>query len=82
VDALKASTPDAPEWVDVPLLPEASDQLPHCLDLMMRSFVEACLRVIGPNLDATFEDGAVAQYAMAAMLASERQRRWVSLEEI
>ena len=59
VDALKASTPDAPEWVDVPLLPEASDQLPHCLDLMMRSFVEACLRgQSDPNLDATFEDAA------------------------
>lgn len=83
VDSLKASTPKVPEWLDVPLPHEASDGSPHALGLMMRSFVDACLRGHSdPDLDATFEDGAAAQYAMAAVLASEPQARWVRLAEI
>ncbi len=83
VDSLKASTPTIPEWVDVPLALEASDGAPHALGLMMRSFVDACLRGHSdPDLDATFEDGAAVQYAMAAVLASEAQGRWVPLAEI
>jgi predicted dehydrogenase len=83
VDALKLSTPTAPEWVDVPLPPEAGDGTPHSLGLMMRSFVDACLRGQSDlELDATFEDGAAAQYAMAAVLASETRAGWVSLSEM
>jgi predicted dehydrogenase len=82
VDSLRVSTPEVPEWTDLPLRPEASDKQPHCLGLMMRSFVDACLRGRSDvDLDATFEDGAAAQYAMAAVLASETQRRWVRLDE-
>jgi predicted dehydrogenase len=83
VDALKVSTPLEPDWKDLPLAPEAADRQPHGLGLMMRSFVDACLRGCSDaEVDATFEDGAAAQYAMAAAQASEVQGRWVGLAEI
>ncbi len=83
IDSLKASTPRTPEWTELPLPPEADDGLPHSLGLMMRSFVDSCLRGRSEaELDATFEDGAAAQYAMAAVVASEAERRWIRLAEM
>ena len=83
IDSLRTSTPQATEWSELPLPAEASDKEPHCLGLMMRSFVDACSRgESDAELDATFEDAAVAQFAMAATLASETQRRWVRLDEV
>lgn len=83
VDFLKSSTPDDPEWMDLPLPAEASDNQPHALGLMMRSFVDACLRgKIDADLDATFEDGLAAQLAMSALLESEQSERWTHLDAV
>jgi len=83
IDFLKASRPGAPEWVDLPLPAEARDDTPHALALMMRSFVDACLRGgIDPDLDASFDDGLAAQRAIAAVLEAQAQERWVRLDEI
>lgn len=83
VDYLKASTPDSPDWLDLPLPHEASDKLPHALGIMMRSFVDSCISGhINPDLDATFEDGVAAQLAMSALLESEQSERWMKLDGI
>ncbi|MFZ9938336.1 MAG: Gfo/Idh/MocA family protein [Luteolibacter sp.] len=83
VDFLKASSPDAPDWRDLPLPPEASDNQPHALGLMMRSFVDACLRgEPDGDIDATFEDGLAAQLAMSALLESEKTDRWTHLDAV
>ena len=83
VDSLQASTPWVPEWTHLPLPPEANDKQPHSMGLMMRSFVDSCLNGrVDVDLDATFADGAAAQDAMAAMLASELKQRWVQLREV
>lgn len=71
VDNLHVSTPTSPAWKDLPLPEEARDKSPHCLGLMMRSFVDACL---GKHLDgsvhASFADGLAAQHAIAAVTES------------
>jgi len=83
VDFIKASSPAAPEWRDLPLPPQASDGTPHALGLMMRSFVDACLRgSIDPDLDASFDDGLAAQLAMSALLESQQTERWTRLDEV
>src|SRR5688572_13001885 len=82
-DYLKRSCPDAPEWVDVPLPIEAADKKPHSLGFMMHSFVDACLRgASDADVDGTFDAGLAAQHAMAALIDSETQRRWVRLSEL
>lgn len=83
VDFLKASSPGMPEWMDLELPPEAADGTPHALGIMMRSFVDACLRgSIDPTLDASFDDGLAAQLAMSALLESEQSDRWTHLEDV
>jgi predicted dehydrogenase len=83
IDFLKVSRPTATEWTDLDLPPEAGDQQPHALGLMMRSFVDACLRgSIDPDLDASFHDGLAAQEAIAAVLASQSEGRWVEISEV
>lgn len=82
-DYLKSSRPEAPDWVEVPLAPAAADKTPHSLGFMMRSFVDACVRgASNPDVDGTFDEGLAAQHAMAAILESETQRRWVDLIEL
>jgi predicted dehydrogenase len=82
-DYLQRSCPDAREWTEVPLPPEAGDKRPHSLSFMMRSFVDACLRGASDrDVDGTFDAGLAAQHAMAAMLASETRRRWIDLSEL
>ena len=81
VDFLKSSRPTSPEWVDLPLPAEASDKQPHALGMMMRSFVDACLRgAIDPDLDASFADGLAAQVAIDGILVSENRKCWVKLD--
>jgi predicted dehydrogenase len=83
VDFLKASSPGMPEWMDLELPPEAADGTPHALGIMMRSFVDACLRgSIDPTLDASFDDGLAAQLAMSALLESEQSDRWTHLGDV
>ncbi len=83
VDFIKASSPNAPEWQDLPLPPEASDGKPHALGLMMRSFVDACLRgALNPDLDASFDDGLAVQLAVSALLESQETGRWTRLDEV
>lgn len=83
VDFLKASSPAAPEWKDLPLPPDAFDGKPHALGLMMRGFVDACMRgSLDPEVDASFEDGLAAQLAMAALLESQESNRWIHLDEV
>ena len=80
VDMLKVSSPDRPVWEELPLPENARDAKPHCLGLMMRSFVDACLRgKIDQNRDASFHDGLAAQRALAAVLEANDRLSWVSL---
>lgn len=83
VDVLKASSPTAPDWQDLPLPPQASDGQPHALGLMMRSFVDACLRgSINHDIDASFDDGLAAQLAASALLESEQTECWTRVDEV
>ena len=80
VDFLKASRPTSPNWVDLPLPPEAGDKKPHALGIMMRSFVDACIRgKTDPERDATFEDGLAAQRAIDSVLTSMIEQRWIEI---
>jgi predicted dehydrogenase len=81
VDYLKVSSPDDPDWLDLALPPDASDGKPHALGMMMRSFVDACLRGgLNTEVDASFDDGLAAQLAMSALLESEVSDRWTHLD--
>ena len=80
VDFLKASKPDSPEWINLPLPPEASDGKTHALDMMMRGFVDSCLAgEINREVDACFEDGCAAQFAMSALMKSQTSMRWENI---
>jgi predicted dehydrogenase len=80
VDYLKASKPDSPEWINLSLPAEASDGKTHALDMMMHSFVDACLAgEINREVDATFVDGCAAQYAMTTLMKSENSMRWENI---
>jgi len=82
VDFLKISQPSAVEWADLPLPAEAGDKQPHALGMMMRSFVDSCLRGrIDEERDASFKDGLAAQEAIDAILTSQTRECWVKLEE-
>lgn len=71
VDSLQVSTSTSPVWKDLPLPEEAGDKSPHCLGLLMRSFVDACLRKNPDNdVNASFADGLAAQYAIDAVTES------------
>jgi predicted dehydrogenase len=77
VDFLKSSKPESPEWINLPLPPEASDGKTHALDMMMRGFVDACITgEINREFDATFEDGCAAQFAMSALMKSQTSMHW------
>ncbi len=79
-DTLKLFRPTRENWENVPLPEEASAGKPHCLETMMHSFVDACLRgALDGEIDASFYDGLAMQQALAAVNESFRQRRWVHL---
>lgn len=66
IDRLQLSRPTTAEWETVSLPPQASDGTPHCLPLMMQSFVNACLRgSLDTEIDASFHDGFVVQELLA-----------------
>jgi predicted dehydrogenase len=80
VDKLKVSSPAQPDWEELPLTEEARDEKPHCLGLMMQSFVDACLRgELDKNSDASFVDGVATQQAIAAVMEANEHLTWVPL---
>ena len=81
IDILKISRPTQPDWEELPLPTEAKDGEPHCLGLMMRNFVEACLRgSLDGDIDASFHDGLAAQQCIEDVLQSENNRRSCQLD--
>jgi predicted dehydrogenase len=82
VERLRLSRPTAPEWKDLPLPPEARDGKPHALGLMMRSFVDACLRGrLDPDQDASFADGLAVQQALHAVRRGHETGTWLPLAD-
>ena len=82
VDVLRVSTPTRPGWEELPLPEEARDKSPHSLGIMMRSFVDACLRgKLDGDLDASFCDGLAAQQALVAVTEATTQLTWVRLQK-
>ncbi len=80
VDVLQRSQPGQQTWEEVALPEAARDGKPHCLGLMMRSFVEACCRgQLDREVDASFRDGLLAQEAITAVERSGRSGEWVGL---
>jgi predicted dehydrogenase len=80
IDVLKASSPTQPHWVELPLPDEAYDKKPHCLAIMMRSFVEACLRgKPDGDIDASFHDGLAAQEDLAGVSEANDRLEWIRL---
>lgn len=80
VERLRQSRPTAPDWQDVPLPEAAYDGTPHGLGVMMRSYVDACLRgSLDGDIDASFEDGLDTQRALAAVQQANRDLAWVRL---
>jgi predicted dehydrogenase len=72
IDILKIARPTKPNWDELPLVAEAKDGEPHCLRIMMRSFVSACLRGrLELDIDASFRDGLAVQTAIAAVAAGD-----------
>jgi predicted dehydrogenase len=83
VDMLRVSRSTQPAWEVVPLPDQASDRKPHCLALMMRSFVDACLRgSLNKDVDASFYDGLAVQRAMDAVQVSSCRPNWISLTDL
>ena len=59
---------------------ESHDGQPHALGIMMRSYVDACLRGrLDGDIDASFEDGLAVQQGLAAVMktsaTAKAQRR-------
>jgi predicted dehydrogenase len=80
VDIIKVSRPAKPEWEELPLPDEARDGKPHCLGIMMRSFVDACLRgKLDGDIDASFHDGLAAQQCLAAVMEANDRLTWLPL---
>ncbi|GMV50645.1 MAG: oxidoreductase [Nitrospira sp.] len=80
VDTLKVSTPGQTEWKNLSLPDPASDGKPHCLPVMMHSFVDACIRgKLNPHVDASFYDGLAVQRALTAVLQASYRPGWIQL---
>src|SRR5207237_341647 len=83
VERLRVSRPASPQWEDLPLPEEAGDGKPHGLGLMMRSFVDACLRGrLDGDIDASFVDGLAAQQGLAAVIQANESYTWVRLADV
>ncbi len=80
IDVLKVSNPKHPAWEELPLPEVAKDGKPHCLGMMMRSFVESCLSgKLNVDTDASFQDGLAVQESLAAVHEADDHLKWVSL---
>jgi predicted dehydrogenase len=81
VDVLRVSRPGNTQWEELPLPREAHTKSPSCLYLMMRSFVDACLRgTLNADVDASFHDGFAAQLAIASVEQANARLPWITLE--
>jgi predicted dehydrogenase len=81
-ERLRVSRPTALQWEDAPLPEAAHDGQPHALGMMMRSFVDACLRgSLDGDIDASFHDGLAAQQGLAAVARANAELRWVPLAD-
>ena len=82
LDVLKVSSPTQPAWEELPLPEAAKDGKSHCLDMMMRSFVDSCLRgKLNSDTDASFYDGLAVQEALAAVAEANDNLVWVRLSQ-
>jgi predicted dehydrogenase len=82
LERLQVSRPSAPDWEELPLPEAAKDGEPHGLGLMMRSFVDACIRGrLDSDIDASFHDGLAAQQGLAAVQRASAGCTWVRLED-
>ena len=65
------------------VLPEAAyDGEPHALGMMMRSFVDACLRgELDGDVDPSFHDGLAAQQGLAAVACANADLAWAPLAD-
>lgn len=82
VERLVGSRPTAPAWEELSLPEAAHDGEPHGLGLMMRSFVDACLRGhTDGDIDATFADGLAVQRGLAAVEQGTQGPKWVQLAD-
>jgi predicted dehydrogenase len=77
-DTLKISSPTRQSWEELELPEKARDGKPHCLEIMMHSFVDACLcGELDKSVDASFADGVTVQQAIAAVLKANEDLTWV-----
>lgn len=83
IDCLKISRPAKPDWEQLPLPEQAKDGKPHCLGIMMRSFVDACLRgKLNDDMDASFHDGLAAQEDIAAVIEANKRLVWMPRQHL
>lgn len=81
-ERLLVSRPTSPQWQELPLPDEARDGQPHALGIMMRSFVDACIRGrLDGDIDPSFEDGLAAQQGLAAVLRTSANCSWIRLAD-
>jgi len=82
IERLRVSRPSAPQWEELPLGEAAGDGQPHALGIMMRSFVDACLRGrLDGDVDAPFQHGLAAQEGLAAVAQGAEGPSWVRLAD-
>jgi predicted dehydrogenase len=79
IDTLQIVHPPSSRWEELPLTTEARSELPSALGIMMRSFVNACLRgKLDPDIDASFHDGLAVQLERVLSPSSHRSKQAVS----
>lgn len=80
IDILRVARPSSPHWEVLPLPSEACNDAPSSLNIMMRSFVDACLRGrLNGDVDASFHDGLASQLAIDAVETATMSLPWVPL---
>lgn len=81
IDTLQIVHPPSSRWEVLPLPPEARSESPSALGIMMRSFVNACLRgKLDPEIDASFHDGLAVQLAIDAVETASARLPWIPVE--
>ncbi len=81
IDTLQIVRSSSIQWEEVPLPAEARNESPSALGIMMRSFVNACLRgKLDPDIDASFHDGLAVQLAIDAVETASARLPWIPVE--
>ena len=81
IDTLQIVHPPSSRWEELPLPTEARSESPSALGIMMRSFVNACLRgKLDPDIDASFHDGLAVQLAIDAVETASARLPWIPVE--